>query len=41
MTHSEDRQGASVRSIMPVDYLTTSMEINQSRKEILLHQPIS
>jgi hypothetical protein len=41
MTHSEDRQGASVRSIMPVDYLTTSMKINQGTKEILLHQAIS
>ncbi len=41
MTHSEDRQGASVRSILPVGYLTTSMQINQGRKEILLHQAIS
>lgn len=38
MTHSEDRQGASVRSVMPVNYLTTSLQINQERKEILLHQ---
>lgn len=41
MTHSEDRQGASVRSIMPVGYMTTTLEINQDRKEILLHQAIS
>lgn len=41
MTHSEDRQGASVRSILPVGYLTTSMQINKDRKEILLHQAIS
>jgi hypothetical protein len=41
MTHSEDRQGASVRSFMPVDYLTTSLEIRQERKEILLHQAVS
>ena len=40
MTHSEDRQGASVRSVLPVGYLTTSMQINQGRKEILLHQAI-
>jgi hypothetical protein len=40
LTHSEDRQGASVRSILPVGYLTTSMQINQVRKEILLHQAI-
>jgi len=40
MTHSEDRQGASVRSILPVGYLTTTLQINPDRKEILLHQAI-
>jgi len=38
LTHSEDRQGASVRSIMPAGFMTTSVEISDSRKEILLHQ---
>ncbi len=38
MTHSEDRQGASVRSIMPTGYLTTTLEIAPERKEILFHQ---
>jgi hypothetical protein len=38
LTHSEDRQGASVRSILPVDYLTTTLEVSQERKEILFHQ---
>jgi hypothetical protein len=38
LTHSEDRQGASVRSILPVGYLTTTIEISDPRKEILLHQ---
>jgi len=38
MTHSEDRQGASVRSILPTDYLTTTLEIDPDKKEILLHQ---
>lgn len=38
MTHSEDRQGASVRSIVPVGYMTTTVEIEQSRKQILFHQ---
>jgi hypothetical protein len=38
LTHSEDRQGASVRSLLPVGYLTTTIEISQARKEILLHQ---
>ncbi len=41
MTHSEDRQGASVRSIMPTGYLTTTLEIAPQRKEILLHQAIT
>ena len=38
MTHSEDRQGASVRSELPVDYLTTTLELDASKKEILFHQ---
>jgi hypothetical protein len=38
LTHSEDRKGASVRSILPVGYLTTTMELSQARKEILFHQ---
>jgi hypothetical protein len=38
LTHSEDRQGASVRSILPVGYLTTTLEVAQDRQEILMHQ---
>ena len=38
LTHSEDRQGASVRSILPVGYLTTTLEVSSDRKEILFHQ---
>ncbi|MFO7669779.1 MAG: hypothetical protein R6W31_08985, partial [Bacteroidales bacterium] len=38
MTHSEDRQGASVRSVLPAGYLTTTLEIDPEKKEILLHQ---
>lgn len=38
MNHSEDRQGASVRSVLPVGYLTTSLKLDNSRKEIILHQ---
>jgi len=37
MTHSEDRQGASVRSILPLEYMTTTLEIRQPQKEILMH----
>ncbi|MCX7871895.1 MAG: hypothetical protein N2487_01265 [Verrucomicrobiae bacterium] len=38
LTHSEDRQGASVRAILPTGYLTTTLEIHPDKKEILLHQ---
>jgi hypothetical protein len=38
LTHSEDRQGASVRSLLPAGYLTTTLEISDARKEILFHQ---
>ena len=38
LTHSEDRQGASVRSVLPVGYMTTTLEFDQGRKEILFHQ---
>ncbi len=38
LTHSEDRQGASVRSYLPIGYMTTTVEFDQGRKEVLLHQ---
>ena len=38
LTHAEDRQGASVRSFLPVGYMTTTLEIHPGRKEILLHR---
>jgi hypothetical protein len=38
LTHSEDRQGASARSLLPTGYLTTTVEILPDRNEILLHQ---
>ena len=38
LTHSEDRQGASVRSVLPVGYMTTTIEMRPDRKEILFHQ---
>lgn len=37
LTHSEDRQGASVRSILPVNRLLSTLEVDGSRKEILFH----
>jgi hypothetical protein len=41
MTHSEDRNGASVQSVLPVNYLTTTLEINDPRREILFHQAVA
>jgi hypothetical protein len=38
LTHSEDRQGASVRSIMPLGYMTTTLQIHPERRQILFHQ---
>jgi len=38
LTHSEDRQGASVRSILPLGYMTTTLDIAPDRKEIIFHQ---
>lgn len=41
LTHSEDRRGASVRSFLPVGYLTSTMEVFPDRQEILFHQGIA
>jgi len=38
LTHSEDRQGASVRSMLPLGYMTTTVEFAPDRKTLLLHQ---
>jgi hypothetical protein len=38
--HDRRKAGVYLRSVLPVGYLTTSMQINQGRKEILLHQAI-
>ena len=38
MTHSEDRQGASLRSTLPLGYMTTTLEIRPQTKEILFHR---
>ena len=38
LTHSEDRQGASVRSVLPAGWMTTTIDVSQDRKEIILHR---
>lgn len=37
LTHSEDRQGASVRSLLPSGYMTTTLEMGSFGKELLIH----
>jgi len=38
LTHSEDRQGASVRSLLPTGYMTTTVELGAFCKELLFHR---
>jgi hypothetical protein len=38
LTHSEDRKGASIRSLLPPGYMTTTVELSEARKEILFHR---
>lgn len=38
MTHSEDRQGAAVRSVLPLGYMTTTIKVKEETKEIIFHQ---
>jgi hypothetical protein len=38
LTHSEDRQGAAVRSSLPVGYMTTTVEFGPDQKTILFHR---
>ena len=37
-SHSEDRQGASMQSLLPAGYMTTTLEINPTSRQVLLHQ---
>jgi len=41
LTHSEDRQGASIRSELPTGYVTTSLQFDGSRKQILFHRALA
>ena len=36
--HSEDRKGAAIQSLLPPDYLTTTLEINPVSRQVLFHQ---
>ncbi len=37
-SHSEDRAGAAVRSLMPVGHMTTTLQIAPTRREVIIHQ---
>jgi hypothetical protein len=37
-SHSEDRKGAVVRSLMPLGEMTTTLEFDPVRKEVVMHQ---
>ncbi|HWR51598.1 MAG TPA: hypothetical protein VN428_10855 [Bryobacteraceae bacterium] len=37
-SHSEDRKGAAVRALLPVNELTTTLKFSPTRKEMVFHQ---
>jgi L-fucose isomerase-like protein len=37
-SHSEDRKGASVRVLLPLNEMTTTLEISPQKKEVVFHQ---
>jgi len=37
-SHSEDRKGASIQSLLPAGYMTTTLEINPVSKQMLMHR---
>ena len=37
-SHSEDRKGASVRSLMPLGEMTTTIEFDHKKKQVIFHQ---
>jgi len=36
--HSEDRKGAAIRSLMPLGEITTTVEFDADRKEVVMHR---
>lgn len=36
--HSEDRKGAAIQSLLPVGYMTTTLELNPVSRQVLMHQ---
>lgn len=40
-SHSEDRKGACIRSLMPLGWMITTLKINPVGRQVILHQGIS
>ncbi len=38
LTHSEDRQGAAIRSLLPVGYMTTTLEFDPANRHVIVHR---
>jgi len=36
--HSEDRKGAALQSLLPAGYMTTTLELNPTSRQVLIHQ---
>ena len=39
--HSEDRKGASIRSLMPLGEMTTTIQFDHNKKQVIFHQGMS
>jgi L-fucose isomerase-like protein len=40
-SHSEDRKGAAIRSLMPLGEMTTTLEFDHGKKQIIFHQGVT
>ena len=40
-SHSEDRKGAAIRSLMPLGQMTTTIEFDHNRKQVIFHQGVT
>jgi hypothetical protein len=38
LTHSEDRQGAAIRSLLPAGYMVTTLELNPVERKVIIHR---
>ena len=37
-SHAEDGQGAAIRSLLPLGYLVSTLQLHPQRKEVIFHQ---